>query len=224
MRSRKHWRSGGFTYLGLVILVAIIGLAGAATLKVDAIMRRAQAEQELLETGAAFVAAFDSYASATPQGQPPQPPTLGDLLTDRRFPEVRHHLRKIFIDPVTGKAEWGIIYGKDHAGVAGVYSLSHAKPLKRANFDGRFADFDGKEHLSEWKFTGGAKSPLPASGRPRLHSVVLAALLATARCALHIRYIFCIAAAVTHLRPVLTPPSVRSAQRKARCTVYRWNF
>jgi len=44
----------GFTYVGLIVLVAIVGLVGAATLKVDALLRRAAAEQELLEIGAAF--------------------------------------------------------------------------------------------------------------------------------------------------------------------------
>ena len=71
-------RQQGFTYLSLVILLAIMGLVGAAALKVDALLARAAAEQELLEAGAAFSAALDSYAAATPQGKPPQPPTLQD--------------------------------------------------------------------------------------------------------------------------------------------------
>jgi type II secretory pathway pseudopilin PulG len=53
-----------------MILVAIIGLVGAATLRVDALMQRAAAEQELLEMGATFSEALRSYADATPPGQP----------------------------------------------------------------------------------------------------------------------------------------------------------
>ena len=39
MRAR---RQAGFTYLGLIILVFIVGLVGAATLKVGALLQRAQ--------------------------------------------------------------------------------------------------------------------------------------------------------------------------------------
>jgi type II secretory pathway pseudopilin PulG len=156
-------RQAGFTYVGLIVLVAIIGLVGAATLKADALLRRAAAEEELLEIGAAFSAALTSYAEATPRGQPTQPPSLEELLKDPRFPGIRRHLRKIFVDPITGKAEWGIVWlnkggaaGFDGntggSGVVAVYSLSQSKPLKQANFDARFQSLENREHIAEWKF------------------------------------------------------------------------
>ena len=153
-------RQQGFTYLSLVILLAILGLVGAAALKVDALLARAAAEQELLEVGAAFSAALDSYAAATPQGKPTQPPSLQDLLKDNRFPTIRRHLRKIFDDPISGKAEWGITYVGDKVGVIGVYSLSQAQPLKLANFDARFQNFENKNHYAEWKFTANGQGAL----------------------------------------------------------------
>jgi type II secretory pathway pseudopilin PulG len=114
-------REKGFTYLGLIVTVAIIGLVGAATLKVDALLRRAAAEQELLEIGATFSEALRSYADATPRGQPQlPPPSLQDLLKDPRYPGVRRHLRKIFVDPMTGKAEWGIVYANNPNGASTV--------------------------------------------------------------------------------------------------------
>lgn len=137
----------------MVFFVAMLGLVGAATLKVDTLLRRAAAEQDLLEIGAEFSEALRSYAAATPRGYPTAPPTLQDLLKDPRFPGTRRHLRKIFVDPVTGKDEWGIVYQGDKVGVLAVYSLSQAQPLKVANFDARFLNFENKEHLSEWKFT-----------------------------------------------------------------------
>lgn len=158
-------RQHGFTYLGLIVLVTIIGMVGALTLKADALLRRAAAEEELLETGAAFSAALQSYAAATPRGQPTQPPTLQELLRDPRFPGTRRHLRKIFVDPITGKAQWGIVYANGEKGVIAVYSLSKARPLKVANFDERFPGFAGKEHLSDWKFTA-AGLGLMQQGQP----------------------------------------------------------
>lgn len=146
-------RSGGFTYIGLVVLLAILGLVAAAGMKTGSLMQRAAAEEELLEIGAAFSEALRSYAAATPRGQPQQPPNLEALLKDPRFPGVRRHLRRIFVDPVTGKAEWGVMTNGDKAGVTGVYSLSAARPLKVGNFDARFLNFDNKERISDWKFT-----------------------------------------------------------------------
>jgi type II secretory pathway pseudopilin PulG len=167
--SRRFSRAGGaagFTYVGLIVLVAIIGLVGAATLKADALLRRAAAEEELLEIGAAFSAALTSYAEATPRGQPPQPPSLEELLKDPRVPGVRRHLRKIFVDPITGKAEWGIVWLNKGSGVDGsgsgsgvlaVYSLSQSKPLKQANFDARFLNLENREHIADWKFAATGK-------------------------------------------------------------------
>ncbi|MCS0660788.1 type II secretion system protein [Massilia terrae] len=153
---RKPRIENGFTYLGVIILVAIVGLVGAVTLKVDALMRRAAAERQLLEIGAAFSDALRSYADATAPGQPRHPRSLEDLLKDPRYPGERRHLRKIFVDPVTGKADWGVVYAGgvqgNGSGVLAVYSLSSARPLKIANFDGRFPNFENKEHISDWKF------------------------------------------------------------------------
>lgn len=160
-------RQGGFTYLGLIIFVAIIGMVGAATLKVGSLLQRAAAEEELLETGAAFSAALTSYAQATPRGMPTHPPSLQELLKDPRFPGVRRHLRKIFVDPMTGKAEWGILYLGDKAGVVAVYSLSKAKPLKIANFDSRFQNFENKERISDWKFMASGQGLLGAQRAPQ---------------------------------------------------------
>ena len=161
----------GFTYVGLVIFVAILGLVGAATLKVDSLLRRVAAEQELLEIGAEYSEALRSYAAATPRGYPTAPPTMQELLKDPRFPGTRRHLRKIYVDPLTGKQEWGIVYQGDNVGVLAVYSLSQAQPLKLANFDARFQNFENKQHLSEWKFTASgtgasASGSAVANGQP----------------------------------------------------------
>ena len=164
MRRPRKRRSGGFTYLSLIILVAIIGLVSASALKLGSVLQRSRAEQELLDIGAAFSDALQSYANATPAGFPPQPPSLKELLKDPRFPTVRRHLRKVFVDPMTGKAEWGIAYLGDKVGVLAVYSLSDAKPVKIGNFPQRFQGLAGKQKISEWRFaaTGGT---LPAPGQ-----------------------------------------------------------
>jgi len=164
----RSGRQAGFTYLGLIIFVTIIGLVGAATLKIGALLQRAAAEEELLDIGAAFSAALDSYAAATPQGASPYPPSLKELLKDPRVPGVRRHLRKIFVDPLTGKAEWGVVYlGEGTTGVVAVHSLSTAKPLKVANFDSRFSGLDNADTISAWRFKARDLALGQGTGQPR---------------------------------------------------------
>lgn len=163
-------RQAGFTYLGLIIFVFILGMVGAATLKIGSLLQRAHAEQELLEIGAQFSAALDSYARATPRGQPPQPLSLQELLRDTRFPSPRRHLRRIFVDPVSGKAEWGLVRAGQGGRILGVHSLSQAAPLKLANFDKRFSGFENRERISDWKFMAdllGAAAPLAPGAAPQ---------------------------------------------------------
>lgn len=161
---RPARRQRGFTYLGLIILVAILGLVGAAGLKMGSLLQRQAAEQELLDIGAQFVDALQSYAGATPAGQPQHPPTLAALLRDPRFPQVRRHLRKLYVDPITGRAEWGLLYQPGSQGIIGVHSLSSSAPLKVGNFEARFTGFEGRSHLSEWQFVAGG--PVPPAGLP----------------------------------------------------------
>lgn len=164
MRTGKRQQQG-FTYLGLIILVTVLGLVGAATLKIDSLLRRADKEAELLFVGAAFADALTSYAAATPAGQPTQPPSLKELLRDPRSPAVRRHLRKIYIDPMTGSTDWGIIWMADGKGVLGVYSKSPVQPLKIANFNPKLVGFEGKQHIYEWHFVGTGPQPsVPAAG------------------------------------------------------------
>lgn len=161
----RQRRCGGFTYIALVIFITIIGMVGALTLKADALLRRAAAEEELLAIGADFGDALKSYAAVTPRGQPTQPRKLEDLLRDTRFPEPRRHLRKIFVDPITGKAEWGVEYQGEQGGVIAVYSLSRSRPLKVGNFDKRFSGFENREHISDWKFAATGTSLVTAAAR-----------------------------------------------------------
>ncbi len=159
MRQRQQ----GFTYVGLIVLVAIIGMVTATTVKLGALLQRRAAEEALLDVGAAFSDALKSYANATLPGQRMTPATLEELLKDPRFPTPRRHLRQIYADPITGQATWGLLRGLDKVGIVAVYSLSDAAPIKLANFDPRFVGFDNKQHLSEWKFAATGMAAIPAA-------------------------------------------------------------
>lgn len=164
MFPKKRSSQSGFTYLSLMIVLAIIGLVTATSIKLGSVLQRSKAEQELLNIGTAFSDALQSYAEATPAGQSTMPATLADLLRDPRFPTPKRHLRKIFVDPVTGRTEWGIVYAGDRTGVVAIYSLSNARPVKISNFPQRFAGFAGALKISDWKFSA---SSMTGSAAPK---------------------------------------------------------
>ena len=163
LQGRPRRASAGFTYLGLIILVAMIALVAAAGVKMGALVQRRAAEQALLDIGAQFADALTSYAAATPAGKPPQPPSIRELLSDPRFPVTRRHLRQNFVDPITGKAEWGVSYLANGVGVLAIHSLSGAAPLKVGNFDPQFLGFEDKSAYREWEF-GIEQAHVPGGG------------------------------------------------------------
>ncbi len=163
-----HRPSGqfGFTYIGLLILVAIAGVALAGVGQLWSTIAKRDREAQLLFVGDEFRRAIGSYYEGSP-GVHQFPQALEDLLEDRRLPVVRRHLRKIYVDPMTGGTEWGLI--KNGNAILGVHSLSKDKPLKTANFRPEDAAFEGSGAYTDWIFTyqpasAGSNSPVQAPG------------------------------------------------------------
>lgn len=146
---RRAW---GFTYIGVLILVAMMSMALAAAGEVWHTASKRDKEQELLFIGGQYRRALAQFDARTPGNARRAPLSLEELLQDPRYPATRRYLRKIYLDPMTGKAEWGLIAGPDGE-IYGVHSLSEDEPLKKANF--RLADkaFEGKTKYSDWIFT-----------------------------------------------------------------------
>lgn len=140
----------GFTYLGLMLLIAIfgIGLAAAGTVWHTEVQR--EKERELLFVGEQYARAIGSYYESTPTGIKQYPASLEDLLQDPRFPEMQRHLRKLYRDPITDSEQWGLI--KEQGRLAGVYSLASQQPLKKAGFPAAWAAFADATNYAEWKF------------------------------------------------------------------------
>lgn len=99
------------------------------------------------------------------------PMRLDDLLLDPRYPNPHRYLRKIWLDPITGSADWGLVQGPNGE-IFGVYSRSQAKPIKQANFSLADAAFEGKDKYSDWQFVYigrnnpiGGQAPAGAQGQ-----------------------------------------------------------
>lgn len=145
-------RQGGYAYLALLILIAIIGVTAAATAELGDVYRRRMAEKELLFVGGEFQRALSSYASQTPIGQPTQPHTLDDLVHDPRYPNPVHHLRKVYADPITGKTDWVLVMSLDGQTIVGIHSASLAHPIQIAQFPVEFQGFENQRTYAQWIF------------------------------------------------------------------------
>ncbi|MEA3142050.1 MAG: hypothetical protein QOK23_4219 [Gammaproteobacteria bacterium] len=143
----KPRASAGFTYIGLLLAVVLLGLALSAVGTVWHTMAQREREKELLFIGHEIQAAIAAYYQAGRQF----PQELSDLVEDKRWPEPRHFLRRLYADPMTGQADWTEIR-TDSVGITGVASSSSAAPIKKSGFlpdDEAFAD---AETYQDWKF------------------------------------------------------------------------
>ncbi len=143
-------RMGGFTYIAIMIAVAIIGATLASAGVVWHTVQQRDRERELLFIGDQFRQAIGDYYNSGP-GIKQYPARLQDLVRDPRQPGVVRHLRKIYYDPITGTTNWGLIKTTGDR-IIGVYSLSDATPIKQANFEWQDREFEGKSKYSEWAF------------------------------------------------------------------------
>lgn len=146
-RPTVNGRQRGFTYIALLIGVAVIGAVLAAVGQVWHTMLQREHEKDLLFVGNQFRQAIHRYYLSNQRF----PARLEDLVQDDGKVAVKRHLRKIFFDPMTGKADWGTVK-LPNGQIVGVYSLSEEKPLKTAGFRTRDAGFKDKKKYSEWLF------------------------------------------------------------------------
>ncbi len=153
-------RQRGFTYIALLIAVAVMGVWLAGTASVWHLRVQRDKEQELLYVGHQFRQAIERYANSSVGNARRYPLRLEDLLLDERFLQKRRHLRRIYPDPMTGEAEWGLIRLADGQ-IIGVHSLSTDEPVKKAGFDIGDMGFTGKSSYSQWVFLVTASGSRP---------------------------------------------------------------
>ncbi len=147
--ARRH---EGYTYLGVLLVVLVLGMTLTGATLVSETKRRREKEQELIFAGQHYVNAIRSYYESGEGGVSTYPRSVADLLKDPRFPGLRRHLRKPWRDPMTPAGEWDLIVG-EHGGIIGVRSRSRQAPLGKfpmaQDGDGAIV---GKASYSDWQF------------------------------------------------------------------------
>ena len=157
--------SRGFTYVVALIAIAFIGLGLALVSEVWWQTRQREKERELLFIGHQFRDAIEAYYQHSPGTVKRYPENLQQLLEDKRYLTVQRYLRKIYIDPMTGKPEWGLVPSPS-GGIMGVHSMSGSAPAKTDGFDAVDESFARTSKYSDWKFSYVPQPPQigPSSG------------------------------------------------------------
>jgi type II secretory pathway pseudopilin PulG len=142
-------RQRGFTYLLLLFVLALLG-AGLATLgqRWQTLAQR-ERETELLFRAGEIRRALQSYIAASPDGALPR--SLDPLLEDRRSDPPRYHLRRLYADPFTGRADWLLLRQAD-GGILGLSSRSRLPALRRAQLPVSLENPSKPVRVGDWRF------------------------------------------------------------------------
>lgn len=131
--SHSLWRPArqtGFTYLGLLFFVALSSAGLAALGSSWQMAAQRERERELEFRGNEIAKAIASYVKASPVQPGQYPQRFEDLLVDRRAAKPRHHLRRLYLDPFTGKPDWVLV--EDGANQAPAFGAMPAAPGAQA--------------------------------------------------------------------------------------------
>ena len=157
-RLRLHQRQRGFGYLMALFAIAALGLMAAGAGRVWYTTAQREREADLLFAGNQYRQALASYYAIKLGGVQQYPQRLEDLLDDHRSQVKLRHLRRIYLDPMTGKADWVLVTAGER--IVGVHSRSEQSSIKRY-FEDADAAFTGTERYAQWVFRAGAGPAAP---------------------------------------------------------------
>ncbi len=142
----------GFSYIGVLLAVAIAGIAMTAANRYWSTIIQREREAELIFRGDQIREAIQAYYENPPEGQSKQyPRSIDDLLKDPRYPQARRHLRRWYKDPFSGENDWAIV--RDAGGrIKGVHSNHSGRPLKTGGFPKEYGAFETAASYSDWEF------------------------------------------------------------------------
>lgn len=146
-------RSSGFTFLGLMFLIAVMGLLATAAASLWAFTSQRQKEADLLFVGRQYRLALSRFVAAHAREPQPYPTELRQLLGGGEQPVPTRYLRRLYFDPMTGSTEWGLVR-TPQGGITGIYSRSARTPVRRradAGDDG--IDFMKALSYRDWVFS-----------------------------------------------------------------------
>ncbi|HEX7156541.1 MAG TPA: type II secretion system protein [Burkholderiaceae bacterium] len=169
--SRARTRPGaqrGLVLIALLLMLVLVGIGALAASELYATQRQREREVELMFAGEQYRLAIEHFWKSTPGPRKLLPNSIEQLLTDDRFPNPVHHLRRAYRDPMNENGDWELI--KVNNALVGVRSASTQAPIKRAGFPNRYKQFEKAETYTDWQFVfspaGVAFTPVGQPGVP----------------------------------------------------------
>ncbi|MBI3807359.1 MAG: type II secretion system protein [Nitrospirae bacterium] len=157
-RRQRVINERGVTYLMLMFVIVLIGIATTAAAKQWKAIVQRELEADLLAKGIEIQNALALYSTTIKAGRvmPGEvyPQTLADLT---RLPKP--FLRKVYLDPI-GHGEWEYVRGPT-GGIMGVRSKSRERPFRQKNFPLAVRHFEGRATYRDWVFQHPSPSSAP---------------------------------------------------------------
>lgn len=161
-------RQTGLLLIGALVFLSLSAMTAVHTGQRWFDSRQRAAEEELLFVGEQYRQAIDAYWREVPDAVHRMPTSIDDLLSDKRFPFPRRHLRKAFRDPLA--SDLPLVEIRDGPVLIGVRSAAPGTPFRQAGFEGAQKQFNGAQSYADWKFI---YVPPAAPAPPRVRAPVV---------------------------------------------------
>jgi type II secretory pathway pseudopilin PulG len=156
-------RDRGFSYLGLLFLIGLLGLTTAMAGTVWSFVARRDGERELLFIGREYRNALAAWQRAHAGNGPA---TLEQLLGEKGSAATRRYLRRLYADPMGGGVEWGLVK-TPQGGIVGVFSRARGTPIRRfGTYADEKIDFAAARTYADWVFGAPALAKATVGGSP----------------------------------------------------------
>lgn len=141
----------GFTYLAVLALVALLGvaLAEVGTRWADRVQR--DREQQLLRIGQLYAQALLAYHRGSPGSDKTWPKDVQELLQDPRMLGTVRYLRAPYTDPMAPGQPFALVRAADNT-IRGVYSTSTAAPFHEGPVDLGVVFLSPAQRYADWQF------------------------------------------------------------------------
>ncbi len=149
----------GFVYLWALFSVVLAGVAMAGAGQMWQVKSQRDKEAELLFIGEEFRKAIMSYHNANKQ----YPSTLEDLLKDSRSINIKRHLRKIYVDPMTNTTDWGLVDEPPPATTAATSKADSAQSKGSTSGSGGTSSSSSNSTAGTGSANSSATNPNPSS-------------------------------------------------------------
>ena len=162
MQTGKHSQDGS-VFMGMLVTVAVVAVMLMETGTLWSSVLQRERELVLLARGNEIRRAIGLYYAAGNTF----PKSLEDLVLDRRQPTIKRYLRRVYDDPLTGTADWGVVPGPGET-IMGVFSNASGTPFKQSNFAVINQSFTGQGSYQGWVFLygpGQSNPPIPSAPR-----------------------------------------------------------